>query len=87
MCILGADMTASPRAPRPAASPASGPRMTSFVQNSFLTGLRRPESANVCQCTNRATQDDNPEVMALVIGGLETFFRDVKNVLEIMIDH
>ena len=25
MCILGADMTASPRAPRPAASPASGP--------------------------------------------------------------
>jgi len=47
MCILGADMTASPRASRPAASPASGPRMTSFVQNSFLTGLRRPESANI----------------------------------------
>jgi hypothetical protein len=44
MCILGANMTASPRAPRPAASPASGPRMTSFVQNSFLTGLRQPRT-------------------------------------------
>ena len=60
MCILGADMTASPRAPRPAASPASGPRMTSFVQNSFLNG---PEAPRECQRTNRATRMAASEVM------------------------
>ena len=65
MCILGADMTASPRASRPAASPASGPRMTSFVQNSFLTGLEAPRE---CQHTGRATQAGNLEVMAEWVG-------------------
>ena len=70
MCILGAGMAAPPRAPRPAASPASGPRMTSFVQNSFLTGLRRPESANILAERHRRQPG---EVMALV--GWKCFFK------------
>ena len=79
MCILGADMTASPRASRPAASPASGPRMTSFVQNSFLTGLEAPRE---CQHTGRATQAGNLEVMAEWVG---SWFCEVskKSVLEV----
>ena len=75
MCILGADMTASPRAPRPAASPASGPRMTSFVQNSFLNGLEAPRE---CQHTGRATQDGTLRVMAGGVGS--AFGRCQKNV-------
>ena len=68
MCILGADMTASPRASRPAASPASGPRMTSFVQNSFLTGLGRPESANILAERHRMA------TLEVMVGGWEVGF-------------
>ena len=81
MCILGADMTASPRASRPAASPASGPRMTSFVQNSFLNG---PEAPRECQHTGRATQEATWRGDGT--GGLEVLFQDLRHVLWSLIE-
>jgi hypothetical protein len=53
MCILGADMTASPRAPRPAASPASGPN-DKLRAKQLSDGSEAPRE---CQHTGRATQE------------------------------
>ena len=50
---LGADMTASLARPARRRAQSAGPNDTSFVQNSFLTGLEAPRE---CQHTGRATR-------------------------------